>query len=77
MEENFTLVQGVPTARTGDQRLPFHNIECVFRPNNTGDTKQSDPNSLKKLQWSDAAWATTKNMLAWMVDTLHIFIYLP
>jgi hypothetical protein len=55
----------------------MHSIDLVFRPNDSLDTRRSEPISLKKLDKGDASWKTQHTILGWDIDTEKKTISLP
>ncbi len=59
-------------------RATLHAIHSVFPPPcETGDLSAKDPISEKKLEKGDARWATTKEVLGYIVDGVDRTIQLP
>jgi hypothetical protein len=60
------------------RRVLFHTLDEVLRPNDTVDCDaRQEPISIKKLMKGDAHWATTKQILGWLIDTINQTIALP
>jgi hypothetical protein len=58
-----------PTLRRVRRTL-LHAIDDVFRPLAKDDPPtRKEPTSVKKLRQGDACWATTKEILGWLIDT--------
>ena len=55
----------------------FHNIDRVFRPNDTGNAIRKQPILQSKLGKEDDFWSTQKVMLGWLIDTVACTISLP
>jgi hypothetical protein len=56
----------------------FHEINKVLRPLElTNSPHRTEPISVKKLGKGDAQWATRKNILGWILDTVWHTIELP
>jgi hypothetical protein len=56
----------------------FHTLDEVLRPNDLVDcSARQEPISVKKLKKGDAHWATTKQILGWLIDTVATTLTLP
>ena len=64
------LQQGLPAQCTAARRNLFHQIDCVFRPNNSHDTNRTEVNSIKKLRKGDAAFTVVNKFLGWDINSL-------
>jgi hypothetical protein len=78
MDDFLGLGQGSARKLSLIRRRLFHCIDRVLRPlsSEDPDTRQ-EPISTKKLSKGDAAWATRKVMLGWLVDSAAGTIELP
>ena len=78
MDDFIQAVQGGTTRRSRARRILFDTIDQVFQPLESAPGKnRQEPISLKKLQKGDARWATRKNVLGWIIDTVDETIELP
>lgn len=78
MDDFIQAVQGGPSRRARARRILFETIDEVFQPLASEPTKnRQEPISTKKLQKGDARWATRKNVLGWIIDTVDETIELP
>lgn len=60
------------------RRILLRAIDDVFRPNDAADSvHRREPVSLKKLKKGDCSWATVKEVLGWIIDTVNMTIHLP
>ena len=60
------------------RRILLRAIDDVFRPNDASDSvHRREPVSLKKLRKGDCSWATVKEVLGWIIDTVNMTIHLP
>ena len=60
------------------RRLLLHGIDAVFRLLNKGDSvHRREPVSLKKLRKGDCSWATVKEVLGWIINTVDMTLHLP
>ena len=60
------------------RRLLLHGIDDVFRPLDKGDSvHRREPVSLKKLRKGDCSWATVKEVLGWIINTVDMTLHLP
>ena len=78
MDDFLGLGQGRPRKLQAIRRRLFHCIDRVLRPLSPDDpATRQEPISTKKLSKGDAAWATRKVMLGWLVDSAAETIELP
>lgn len=78
MDDFIGAVQGGRARRQRARRILFETIDQVFRPlEPTDDKNRQEPSSLRKLQKGDARWAPRKNVLGWILDTIHETLELP
>jgi hypothetical protein len=77
--DNFIgMVQGSRTHRRHVKRVLLHNLDKVFRPlDHINNEHRQDPAFIKKMKKGDAAWATRKIVLGWIIDTVRLTIELP
>ena len=56
----------------------LHSLDKVLRPlEPTDNPSRQEPASVKKMEKGDAAWATRKILLGWLIDTINNTIQLP
>ncbi len=77
VDDFLALRQGTPDQLRQARRHIFHTIDLLFRPNDEHDRHRKTPNSIKKLRLGDANWATRKQLLGWIVDSVQRIILLP
>lgn len=77
LDDIIVLIQ--PTALTATEacRVVFHASDEVYRPLEKDDEDyRTEPFSVKKLARGDGTFATSKEVLGWVIDTLHYTITL-
>ena len=78
VDDLIAVAQGSPTRLNAVRRSLLYAIDDVFRPlSATDNTHRKEPDSIKKLLTGDAAWATTKTILGWLIDTQTMTLELP
>lgn len=78
MDDFIGVAQGTPKHLAWVRRVLFDSIDDIFRPLQPGDlAERQEPISVKKLAQGDAAWATSKTVLGWLLDTQSQTITLP
>ena len=79
LDDEILVAQGDRASLNTFQCKLLHLNDRVFRPNDAADDPsiRREPLSLKKLDKSDACWATRKIVLGWLVNTLKGTIELP
>jgi hypothetical protein len=77
--DDFVMAaQGSHAKLRRHRRTLFHEVDRVLRPLEPTDSPhRTEPISVKKLGKGDAQWATRKNILGWIVDTVRHTIELP
>jgi hypothetical protein len=78
MDDFLHATQLPSPAREQARDTLFECIDQLLRPLSPNDNpSRKEPISTKKLQKGDAAWATSKTILGWAIDTIHRTIALP
>lgn len=77
VDDFLGLAQGSRRQRNRVRRALLQSFDLVFRPLEAGEGARSEPVSIKKLLKGDAAWATSKVLLGWLVDSIRGTIELP
>lgn len=78
VDDEIVAVQGGPARLRRVRRQLMHINDMVFRPNDRHDNAhRQEPMSEKKFRKGDAAYATRKLVLGWILDTLRKTIELP
>ena len=77
VDDFLGLAQGDRRRRARVRRALLQSFDLVFRPLEAGEGARSEPVSVKKLLKGDAAWATSKVLLGWLVDSIRGTIELP
>lgn len=78
VDDFLGCVQGNQWRRRAVKRSLLHSLDRIFRPPEPGDTPfRQEPTSLRKMGKGDATWATSKNILGWVVNTVDKTISLP
>ena len=59
------------------RRAILHTLDSLFRPLEPGDDpNRQEPASVKKLRRGDATWATSKELLGWLINTHSMTLHL-
>ena len=77
MEYFCALVQGSTKICSQYHRHLFHCTDLVFRPNKNSDGVHHEPNRTNNLHCWDSAWTTHKNIIGWIINSIHHIISLP
>lgn len=77
VDDFLGLAQGDRPRRNRIRRALLQSFDRVFRPLEADEGARVEPVSVKKLLKGDAAWATSKVLLGWLVDSLRGTIELP
>ena len=77
VDDFLGLAQGDRHRRNRVRRALLQSFDLVFRPLEGGEGARNEPVSIKKLLKGDAAWATSKVLLGWLVDSIRGTIELP
>jgi hypothetical protein len=78
VDDFLGLSQGDHRRRTRVRRALLQSLDEVFRPLEDGEpTTRQEPASVKKMKKGDAAWATIKVLLGWLIDAVRGTIELP
>jgi hypothetical protein len=77
--DDFVMAaQGSQAKLRRHRRTLFHEVDQVLRPLMPTDSPhRTEPISVKKLGKGGSQWATRKNILGWIVDTVRHTIELP
>ena len=78
VDDFLGITQGNMVRREEVKRALLHLLDNVLQPLSPTDfpTRQ-DPASLKKMEQGDSTWATQKNLLGWVIDSVRGTIQLP
>ena len=78
VDDLLGTTQGNKSKREEVKRAILHSLDDVLRPLSPTDlpTRQ-DPASLKNMEQGDSTWATQKNLLGWVIDSVRGTIHLP
>ena len=78
VDDFLGITQGNKARREEVKRALLHSLDDVLRPLSPTDlpTRQ-DPASLKNMKQDDSTWATQKNLLGWVIDSVRVTIHLP
>ena len=78
VDDLIAAMQGTAQDRTRVRTILFHALDSIFRPLDQHDSPhRRAPLSMKKLRQGDCTWATQKQILGWVVDTVNMVITLP
>jgi hypothetical protein len=78
VDDFIGLGQGDPARLLEIRQVLLHTIDKLFRSLDAQDSEyRNEPSSTKKLGKGDAAWATRKVVLGWVIDTIAMTIELP
>ena len=77
--DDFLGINQVNKARREEvKRALLHSLNDVLRPlSPTDPPTRQDPASLKKMKQGNSTWATQKNLLGWVIDSVRGTIHLP
>ena len=78
VDDFLCITQGNKARREEVKRALLHSLDNVLGPLLPTDlpTRQ-DPASSKKMKQDDSTWATQKNLLGWVIDSVRGTIHLP
>ena len=72
------ITQGNKARQEEVKRALLHSLDDVLRPLlPTELPTRQDPASLKKMKQGDSTWATQKNLLGWLINSVRGTIHLP
>ena len=77
VDDFLGLAQGDAPRRNRVRRALLQSFDEVFRPLEEGEGNRQEPASVKKMRKGDAAWATAKVLLGWLIDSIRGTIELP
>ena len=78
VDDFLGITQGNKAQREEVKRVLFHSLDNVLRPLSPTDLPmRQDPASLKKMKQGYSTWATQKNLLGWVIDSVRRTIHLP
>ena len=77
VDDFIGLCQGGAKRRKQTKRQLLHSLDSVFRGLDAQDSAaRQEPASVKKMRKGDAAWATRKTVLGWIIDAITMTINL-
>ena len=78
VDDFIGVAQGTPRSLLNTRRTVMHAIDAVLRPLAVDDPiHRTEPISVSKLAKGDGAWATTKQILGWTIDSQAMTLTLP
>ena len=78
VDDVLGITQGNKARREIVKRALLHSLNNVLRPLSPTELPTcQDSASLKKMKHGDSTWATQKNLLGWVIDSVRGTIHLP
>jgi hypothetical protein len=78
VDDFIGMFQGNKHHRQHVKRVILHALDSVFRKlEHTDGPHLKEPASINNMLKGDATWATRKNILGWIVDTIKMTVELP
>ena len=77
VDDEILVGQGTAARLNRMRRILMHVNDKIIRPNDDADAGRREAMSMSKFGKGDAAWATRKLVLGWILDTLALTIELP
>ena len=78
VDDFIALAQGSHSRLRKCRRVLFHALDSIFRPPDEFDSAyRQHPLSQKKLKKGDCCWATKREILGWIIDTVAMTLSLP
>ena len=76
VDDFIELAQGGPRRREALRNTLLHTIDDVLEPHPNHPTRK-EAASVKKMKKGEAAWATRKTALGWIIDSLSKMLEMP